>query len=298
MRLNFKLGIIFILLLAMLGIAQSKSVGVDEILSKNGQLRLLPTLTYINIKSSNPLLTSIPIMLPNNSVINAPVVSGYNNLNQDYFDFSLMVRYGVYNRVELFSTLNAFYQRSRRNISDSFSNESSGNFGAWNLGFLVEAKKEGKAPALLVGASTDIMNVATFNDSSNSLQYFKGYSIFLTSFYTVDPIVFLIQANIRINLQNSFKTLSINNGEIFSLNPTIYFAVNPYISLNFGIKYQYNTQDFVNGRVVAALGSSFGYNFGIAYEIKQNLILFTSAERLDTSSYISNSVNISFSYRI
>ncbi|WP_233707715.1 hypothetical protein [Helicobacter aurati] len=142
------------------------------------------------------------------------------------------------------------------------------------------------------------MNVTRFSDGSDALQYFKGYSFFATSFYTVDPIVFLVQASFRINLENKFKNLSSNNGEIISISPTVYFAVNPYVSLNFGIKYQYKTKDSIDGNVVAWEGSSVAYSVGVACEIRQDLIFFANIERLETDNYVSNAVNFTFSYRI
>lgn len=78
----------------------------------------------------------------------------------------------------------------------------------------------------------------------------------------------------------------------------VYFAVNPYVSLNFGITYQYKTKDFVDSKIVSMQGSSVGYNFGVAYEIKQNLIFFSSVEHLQTNDYTSNAINLTLSYRI
>lgn len=286
----------FIFILANLSL-QAKPVNIDEIVSKEKQLRLLPSISYINLKSKNPLLSSISYQMPDGSYINIPV-SSYANLNQDYLNFNVTARYGIYNRVELLSSLSAFWQYNHTDINGNFNAQSYGNFNTWNLGLLVEAKKEGKLPSLLLGGNMDIMSMAIFNDTSSALQYFRGYSFFVTSFYTVDPIVFLVQMGLRINLENRHGNVTINNGEIFFFNPMVYFAINPYVSLNFGIKYQYKTQDSVNGVVVAKEGSSIAYNFGVAYEIQQNLIIFASVERLETNQYTSNTINLMLSCKI
>ncbi|WP_104718032.1 autotransporter outer membrane beta-barrel domain-containing protein, partial [Helicobacter trogontum] len=197
-----------------------------------------------------------------------------------------------------YQTLNAFYQHNTANINANFIEKHSGNFNTWNLGILAQVKKEDKYPSLLIGGSIDIMNMASFSNAESKLQYFKGYSLLAMSYYTIDPLVFLLQAGFRVNLYSTNERLSINNGEIFTLTPMIYFAVNPYVSLNFGITYQYKTKDFVDNNIVSIQGSSIAYNFGVAYEIKQNLIFFSSVEHLQTNDYTSNAINLTLSYRI
>lgn len=278
----------------------AKPVNIDEIFTKNRQLRLLPSFSYININRKNPLLSliTIPDISGGNQVINTPVVVGNQEINQDYLYFSFNIRYGVYKRVEIFSAASAFWQHSNIGINGNFTSYNNGDFNSWNLGFLVQAKKEGKLPALLVGGSADLLNTSYFSNGNKNLQYFKGFSIFATSFYTVDPLVFLIQASFRFNLENTLDALSINSGEIFTLNPMIYFAVSPYISLNFGIRYQYRTRDRVDGIITSAPGSSVAYTFGMAYEIKSRLIFFADVERFDSNEYTSNAINLTLSYRI
>lgn len=275
----------------------AKPVNIDEMLSGKRQFRILGQFSYINLKSKNTALTTIQYQQPNGSYITIPM-GVLANSNIDYLNFTMSARYGIYKRVELFSTLSAYYQHSMTSINTSFIESNRGNFNTWNLGVLVQAKNEGKYPAILLSGSIDLMNMATFSDNTSKLQYFKGYSFFATSYYTIDPLVFLLQAGFRLNLKNVNNNLSIDSGEIFTFGPSIYFAVNPYVSLNVGIKYQYKTRDFANDKVVAMQGSSVAYSLGVAYEIKQHLILFGDAEYLQTNDYVSNAINLTLSYRI
>lgn len=275
----------------------AKPVSIDEVLSGKKQIRILGQLSYINIKSKNSVLATISHQISSGNVVQIPI-SMLANANTDYLNFAMSARYGIYKNIEIFSTLNAFYQHNTTNINANFIEKHSGNFNTWNLGILAQVKKEDKYPSLLVGGSIDIMNMASFSNAESKLQYFKGYSLLAMSYYTIDPLVFLLQAGFRVNLYSANERLSINNGEIFTLTPMIYFAVNPYVSLNFGITYQYKTKDFVDNNIVSMQGSSIAYNFGVAYEIKQNLIFFSSVEHLQTNDYTSNAINLTLSYRI
>ena len=275
----------------------AKPVSIDEVLSGKKQIRILGQLSYINIKSKNSVLTTISHQISSGDFVSIPI-SMLANANTDYLNFAMSARYGIYKNIEIFSTLNAFYQHNTTNINANFTEKHSGNFNTWNLGILAQVKKEDKYPSLLVGGSIDIMNMASFSNAESKLQYFKGYSLLAMSYYTIDPLVFLLQAGFRVNLYSANERLSINNGEIFTLTPMIYFAVNPYVSLNFGITYQYKTKDFVDNNIVSMQGSSIAYNFGVAYEIKQNLIFFSSVEHLQTNDYTSNAINLTLSYRI
>ena len=275
----------------------AKPVSIDEVLSGKKQIRILGQLSYINIKSKNSVLATISHQISSGNVVKIPI-SMLANANTDYLNFAMSARYGIYKNIEIFSTLNAFYQHNTTNINANFIEKHSGNFNTWNLGILAQVKKEDKYPSLLVGGSIDIMNMASFSNAESKLQYFKGYSLLAMSYYTIDPLVFLLQAGFRVNLYSANERLSINNGEIFTLTPMIYFAVNPYVSLNFGITYQYKTKDFVDNKIVSMQGSSIAYNFGVAYEIKQNLIFFSSVEHLQTNDYTSNAINLTLSYRI
>lgn len=294
--------ILLCIVLLLCGMVYAAPVSVDELFSKNHQFRILPSFSYINIMRKNPALISVSYPQGGSAPsITIPFFTN-QNVNQDYLNFGITARYGVYKRVELFSAISGFWQNSNVTINtiggNVFTSRSNGDFGAWNLGALIEAKQEGKYPALFVGASADLLSMGYFSNGDKSLQYFKGFSLFATSYYTVDPIVFLVQTSFRFNLQNTMNGLSVNNGEVFVFNPMIYFAVNPYISLNVGIKYQYKTKDSVDGNIVSPQGSSIGYNIGVAYEIKSQLILFTDIERFDTNEYVSNAISLTLSYKI
>ncbi|TLD87696.1 hypothetical protein LS66_007285 [Helicobacter sp. MIT 03-1614] len=294
---------IFALSLCLPFVLCAKPVSIDEIFTPKKQFKILGSFSYVNVmrKNSAPALISIPSSIHGVNNIGDIKIPFWNheNVNQDYLSFSLQARYGISKRVEIFSTLNAFWQKS---ITDdnagNFNSSSNGDFSSFSLGFLAEAKREGKMPSLLVGGSAEVIDNTYFSSTQKSLQYGKSYSLFATSFYTIDPIVFLLQAGLGLNLPKYYKNIKIDNGETFSLSPIVYFAVNPYVSLNFGVRYNYQSRDKLNNETISYTGSSLGYTFGIAYEIKSKLILFADVERMDTHNFSSNAINVSLSYRI
>lgn len=101
----------------------------------------------------------------------------------------------------------------------------------------------------------------------------------------------------RVHLKKDSNDKSIESGNIFVLSPNIYFAVNPYISINWGIKYQFKGKDKVNTNIVANSGSSIGYTFGVGYEINSKMIFSFDTEKLDTNDYSSNTINMALAYK-
>ena len=288
-----------------LGLLMARPVSVDEILTKRLQFKLMGTLSYVHIQRSDMYLAPISVPINGGSSYVQIPLSYAQDSNQDYLNFSLYARYGIAKRVEVFSTLNSFWQHSSasNDLSSTPISQSYGDFSSLNLGVLIQAKKEGKLPALLLGASADVLDKTYFSHTQKQLDSLKGYSFFATSFYTIDPIVLLLQANFRLNLPREFEGYRLDNGEVFALSPMVYFAVNPYISLNFGVRYQYATQNSINDTLSNTMryvpqGSSVGYIFGMAYEIKSRFIFYASAEKLDTAQYSSDMLSFTLSYRI
>ncbi len=107
----------------------------------------------------------------------------------------------------------------------------------------------------------------------------------------------MINAGYRINKKKSYKDESIDNGNIISLSPQIYFAVNPYTSINLGVKYEYHSKDKINNKVVSNSGSDISYLFGVSYEINFKDTINFDYEKKDTSTYTSSTINLSLSHK-
>lgn len=277
------------------------AVMINEMLTQKHSLRLDTSIFYANIQKQTSVIapiiaTSSPADM--SSIYSIPAILGVQQSNQDFLNFGLNLRYGITKDIEIFASPSFFYQHS--NLSDSgFSGEDDYDFNNFNAGLIYQVKSEGRYPSLLIGATPIVIEKSIPTKSEkNRLDYFKNYSFFATSYYTVDPVVFVLQGGFRLNLERKLDEHTIAIGNTLNLSPMVYLALNPYTSLNFGINYQYKFKDRIDGAVVSHQGSSISYLFGASYEVNPSLILSVDISNLSTNLYSSNSINLLFSYKI
>jgi len=225
----FKKSILFIPLLLL-----AKPVKVDEILTQKNQVKLNFNISYANIQKQDGSVALVTYQTANGDFVNIPTYLGSEKSNQDYINYGIGLKYGVNKKLEIFSNINFFTSTTHIN-GTSYSSEFEKGFNNLNIGFTYEVKKETDTPSFLISLSADAIERVKFSSRYKSV-YFRSYSLFATSYYTVDPIVFMINAGYRINKKKFYKDESIYNGNIISFSPQIYFAVNPYTSINWGVK--------------------------------------------------------------
>ncbi|PAF52143.1 hypothetical protein [Helicobacter sp. 13S00477-4] len=296
-----KISIIFLITISNL---YSDMVRVDEMFTQKSSLRLEASIFYANIQRQNNVIAPVIIGsgIGSSPIFAIPAILNTQKANQDYLNFGLNLRYGITRDIEIFAAPSFFYQHT--NISDiGFSHQDDYNFNNFNMGFVYQVKKENKYPSLLVGATPIVIEKSLFDDKNTkskmgNIDYFKSYSIFATSYYTVDPVIFLLQGGVRFSLKRKFDGHSLKIGDVLNLSPMVYFALNPYTSINFGVRYEYKFKDRLDNKVVVHQGSSIAYLFGVSYEINPALMVSIDINSLDTNLYASNSVNVLFSYRL
>ena len=270
-------------------ILMGKPVKIDEILTEQNKIRLDTSISYSNINRKAGLSAPIIYETANGDFVNIPTYIGNASTNQDYINYGFNFKYGISEKLEIFTNINLF--TSDTHISSSqFENSSNTGFSNLNVGLIYQIKNEDETPSLLVGGSTDLVESVTFSNEHKENLNFTSYSFFATSYYTVDPLVFLLTARYRLNLEKKYENENIEMGNIFTLSPNIYFAVNPYTSISWGVRYQFKDKDRINGEVVSNSGSSISYLFGTSYEISSKYILNFNAEKKDTNYYCLGSV--------
>ncbi|MDO7253339.1 hypothetical protein [Helicobacter cappadocius] len=292
-----------ILFFSMISSLSADAVMINEMLTQKHSLRLDTSIFYANIqKQTNVIAPVIATASPtdSSSVYSIPAILGVQQSNQDFLNFSLNLRYGITKDIEIFASPSFFYQHS--NLSDSaFSGEDDYDFNNFNMGLLYQVKSEGKYPSLLIGTTPIVISKSILAAPENpkyKLDYFKNYAFFATSYYTVDPVVFVLQGGFRLNLHRKIDDHTLDIGNLLNLSPMVYLALNPYTSINFGINYQYKFKDRLDGIVIAHQGSSISYLFGASYEVNPSLIVSVDINNLSTNLYTSNSVNVLLSYKI
>jgi hypothetical protein len=122
--------------------------------------------------------------------VQVPTYLGSSATNQDYINYGFNLKYGISKKLEIFTNINLF--TSDTHISNSeFKSKSAKGFNNLNLGLTYQAKKENSSPSLIIGGGVDLIQRVAFKDNHKENLNFRGYSFFATSYYTVDPIVFL-----------------------------------------------------------------------------------------------------------
>ena len=284
-----------VLLTTLPFIVMAKPVYVDEILTEQNEVKLDVSMAYSNIQRANGVQSAYTYQTQNGDFVSIPTYVGDTKTNQDYLNYSFTLRYGLTKDLELFTSANLYNSETKTSLNDTFHSISSKGFNSLNFGFTYQVKKESDTPSLLLGLSTNIIDKTKFNTKTLT-SHFKQYRIFATSFYTVDPVVFLTTASYGVNLKKSLDENSIENGNIFTLSPQVYFAVNPYTSLNWGVKYSHYGENFINNKQVSNSASSISFLMGMSYEFSAKTVLTMSAEYVNNNDIVQSNVSTTLSY--
>ncbi len=126
---------------------------------------------------------------------------------------------------------------------------------------------------------------------------FKGFRFFATSFYSVDPVVFLVSASYSFNKEKSVAQYTRKDADIFTLSPQVYFAVNPYTSLNWGVKYNYFGKTKIDDIIIGNSGSNLALVTGLSYELSSTMFMNINVEYLNTNEMSQNTFATTFSYK-
>ena len=274
----------------------AKPVHVDEILTQSHSFKLDTTVSYANIQRANGISSPYTYQTQNGDFVAVPTYAGEAKTDQDYLNYSFTLRYGVTKDLELFTSANLYSSKLHASINDTFETKSDSGFNALNIGLTYQLKKESDTPSFLLGVSATAMEKTKFQTGTLNSN-FKGYRVFATSFYTVDPVVFLVSSSYGINLKKEYKESSINSSDILTISPQVYFAVNPYTSLSGGFKYTHFAKDTRDNKQVSQATSNLSMLLGLSYEFSAKTVLNLNAEYLNTNDMVNNTISTSFSYK-
>lgn len=284
---------VFIILIIPLFLL-AKAVKLDDVLTEDGQIQSDISMKYINIQNSSGQLGLIEYQTGNGDFVSIPTYVGHSKSQTDRINYGLNLKYGVTKNLELF-TFSNFYSSTERNMDSSGTNsKSKSGFGSFGIGTTYQIKPEDETPSLLIGGTIDIF------ERDEILKYnapLKSGSLFITTFYTADPIVFMLKGAYGHNLTHSHNNSKLDIGNTFTLAPQIYFAVNPYTSLSWGVRYQHRQRDKLDGVNLSNDQSQLGYMFGVSYEINKKSFLSIDIEHTNAPSYSQDSAGASFVHK-
>jgi hypothetical protein len=272
-----------------------KPVKVDEILTQKNDFKLDSSIVYSNINRKKGATSTIQYQTQNGDFVVIPTFFGDIQSSQDYLNYAVTLRYGFTNDIELYSTLNFYTSDTHFGTEGVFDTNSQKGFSSFSIGATYQVKKEDTYPSLLMGLSSKVIERTRFSSGYKSI-FFKGYNLFATSYYSVDPVVFLLKSTYALSLKKEYEKSSIDNSEVFILSPQIYFAVNPYTSLNWGVKYSYHGKSREDKKVISGNGSDVAYLFGVSYEINSKTILNMDVDYSSGINSTQNNISFGLSY--
>ncbi|MDI6782323.1 MAG: hypothetical protein QME49_09520 [bacterium] len=274
----------------------AKSVKVDDILAYPKEWQIDISVSYANIHKQTGKSSLSLIELPDESFIVIPSYAGEEGINEDYISYSLGLRYGITKRLEISSFVNLHSDFQRMILNSQTKQEENHKFDLLDLGVSYQAVKEGKHPALLALFSTHLIDNQKF-DNGYKENYLRTYLVSLLSYYTVDPIVFMLQTKYQLNLKRINGDDVIDPGEVISISPQIYFAAGPYISLNYGVQWICQGKTRIKNETTDILQTDMTYLFGASYGIKNNLTLSFDGECKNTLDGNQTSLTGKLNYR-
>ena len=274
----------------------AKPVKIDEILTQSGDFKLDTTISYSNIQRANGTTVKQVYQTNTGDFVSIPTYAGESKSNQDYFNYDMTLRYGATKDLELFLSANMYHAKSHVSALDTFDTQNSKGFNALNIGMTYQIKKEDETPSLLLGLSTGAYTKTKFENKTYD-HHFKNYRFFATSFYTVDPVVFMVNASYGANLEKSLDTHTKKDAGIMSVSPQVYFAVNPYTSLSAGVKYTYIGISKLDKKQVTQANSNLSLLVGMSYDFSSKMFLNVNAEFLNNSASTQNTISTTLSYK-
>jgi len=285
--------------------ADQQVMKVEEMLSKKNKLNADISVAYYNIDQKTALTTIVPVSTLL-SYIYVPVYAGEQVVDQDLIVGSVNIKYGVLDWLEISAFADGHSTSSRVKLGTELQGNSDLDFDYAGVGLTAKVKDEGNYPSLLLGLTANVISRLTYVerdgegtpiDTKKQDEFLETFSLYALSYYTVDPIVFVLKASYQFTLEKTFQDNTIDRPDVLAISPQIYFAVNPYTNLSWGVTYQYQTEQRFNGQAETNAESLLGLSLGMSYEISRGNILSVETTKNDSSSYGQSSVNFIYSKR-
>ncbi len=272
-----------------------KPVRIDEILTKTHHIKLDTTLAYSNIHTSDGVTQVQTIQTQNGDFVTLPLYLGTLKGKREYLNTEMTVRYGASKDLELYLSANGHFSTFRYEGVDAQQQKSDRAFDSIGIGATYQLKPEDATPSLLVGVGTKLFE-KTKVDTKRYTHSFKNFRVFASSYYSVDPVVFFLSTSYSLNRSKKVGDHTQRDADIFTLSPQVYFAVNPYTSINWGIKYTHVGKMRVDGKAVADTDAFLSFVTGLSYEFNAKTFISVSAEFANRSASVQNSLSVTLSY--
>lgn len=275
-------------------VLSAKAVKVDELLTEKNKIQSDVSISYANIQRNSGDVGLVEYQSANGDFVVVPTYMGSTESQSDRLMYSLALRYGLNKDVEIFGFGNLYSSTERTLSASGTSSHSDSGFSSSGIGGVYQVRNEDDYPAVLIGGTIDLID---HNEMLKQNFYLKSGSVFVSSYYTSDPVVFFLKASYGYNGSHTNGSHTLETGNVLSITPQIHFAVNPYTSLNWGVHYQYKQKDTYDGNAISTNQSQLGWLFGASYEINAKSVISADMEKTDTSTYSQSTMTLNYSYK-
>lgn len=231
----------------------------------------------------------------NGDFVTLPLYLGTLKGTREYLNTELTVRYGVNKDLELYLSASGHFSTFRYSGADTLRRDSDKGFDSLGIGATYQLKPEDTTPSFLVGIGTKLFEKIKVN-SKRYMHSFKSFRLFASSYYSVDPIVFFLSASYGLNRSKKIGTHTQKAGDILTISPQVYFAVNPYTSINWGVKYTHLGKTRVDDNVVADADAFLSFVAGLSYELNAKTFVSVNAEFDSRSVSSQNTLAVTLSH--
>ncbi|WP_143595590.1 hypothetical protein [Tamilnaduibacter salinus] len=148
---------------------------------------------------------------------------------------------------------------------------SDSNFAEASLGFAYEILEEGTSTSVSIASDLVVVDKNGFDRTD----YFSGYTLSMSMYHTVDPVVFSLHSGWRHSSDRSVNGNKVEIPDTFFINPSLTFLVNPQVSMAFGPDIRYRNAPAVNNRPVDVTGTDMRGVFNITYAVSADSRFFS-----------------------
>ncbi len=219
-------------------------------------------------------------------------------ISEDVLYYVLNLRYDITDRIELFlfSSFNSTFVKKINHKKIKVERGDFHNLGPTGTGFSFLLKKEGRLPGFSVSLSTNVYDRLRLGGKEKGV-WFDSYSFYLSTFYTIDPVVLLITMMYRLNTGVDFDNKRLDYGDTFFISPQFYFLANPFVSINVGFRYIYQGKDKLDKDIIMVERSMVGFLLGLNYEVKRGIIFSIDGEFRQRADFTHNIINARLTFR-
>ncbi len=269
---------IFLLFFSVFYVAYAIPQKLEDIILRKKEFQIDFIFSYNNTSFSN---------LADSEVISQDIIYYVSNL-----------RYDITDRLELF-LFGSFVSNFIKTFDEEDLKVETGSFhnpGPVGTGFSFQILKEGSYPGVTVSFVTNIYDRLIIGGEEKDA-WFDSHSLYISTFYTIDPVVLFITGMYRYNADIKIDGKEFNYGDTFFISPQFYFLANPFLSINVGLRYIYQGKDKLDGKVIMIERSLIGFLMGLNYEITDGLLIAVDGEFRYRSDYSHNILNVRLTYR-